>query len=335
MTEMNVAVTGAAGHVGANLVRVLTSQGMNVRALVHVRRQALEGLKADTIECDIRNLESLCKAFDGADVVYHLAGYISLLTDEWQLLESVNVNGTRNVVEACLRCGVRRLIHFSSIHAVTQEPSDTQIDEFSPLVDSQNVMPYNRSKAAGEKEVLKGIEKGLDAIIIRPTAIIGPYDYQPSYLGKAILSLANGKLPAIVSGGYDWVDVRDVVEGAIQAEQRAQAGAVYFLSGHWVSMYDMAKMIAGITSIPAPGFICPLWLARFSAPIVTGLYRLAGKQPLFTTASTRAICDKLDVSHEKATRELDYHPRSFQETLIDTLRWFEENGQLVHPLKLP
>ena len=331
---MTAVVTGAAGHAGANLVRALLAQGRPTRALVHVDRQAIKGLNIEVVEGNIRDLKSLVSAFEGAEVVYHLAAHISISKDEWPLLESVNVIGTRNVVKACLRCGVRRLVHFSSIHTMTQGPGDIPIDESRPLVESRHSLPYDRSKAAAEKEVRKGIEKGLDAIIISPTAIIGPYDYRPSHFGEALLRLANGKLPALVSGGFDWVDVRDVVKGAMRAEEQAPTGAKYLLSGHWVSLQDVAKLVEQITGVPAPSFICPMWLARIGVPFITAFDRLAGRRPLYTSASLQALRGHRNISHQKAALELDYHPRPFRETLNDTLGWFEESGRLTHPLRL-
>ena len=198
---MVTVVTGAAGHVGANLVRALLAQGRPTRALVHVDRKSVEGLDVEVIEGNICDLEFLVDAFEGADVVYHLAAHISILKDEWPLLESVNVIGTKNVVKACLRCGVRRLVHFSTIHTMTQALTEIPVGESHPLVEFQHYPPYDRSKAAAEKEVRKGIEKGLDAIIISPTAIIGPHDYRPSHFGEALLRLANGKLPPWSAAG--------------------------------------------------------------------------------------------------------------------------------------
>jgi dihydroflavonol-4-reductase len=325
---MSVVVTGATGHVGANLVRALLAQGRPTRALVHVDRKAVEGLDVEVFEGDICNPDSLVDAFEGAEVVYHLAVHISIRNDQWPLLESVNVIGSRNVVEACLRCGVRRLVHFSSIHATTQELTDI------PASESRHYPPYDRSKSAAEREVRQGIARGLDAVIISPTAIIGPYDYKPSHFGEALLKLADGKLPALVSGGFDWVDVRDVIQGAMRAEERAPTGAKYILSGHWVSLRDVAALVEQMTDAPAPGFVCPMWLARVGAPIVTALDRLRGRRPLYTSASLQALRDNRNISYQKATKELDYHPRPFRETLIDTLRWFEETGRLARPLRL-
>jgi dihydroflavonol-4-reductase len=325
---MTTVVTGATGHVGANLVRALLAQGRRVRALIHINRRAIEGLDVEIVEGDVCDVASLRGAFNGAEVVYHLAARISISMGEWPLLERINVTGTRNVVEACLRSGVRRLVHFSSIHAIIQEPLDVPVDELRPLVESKRCPPYDRSKATGEREVHKGIEQGLDAVIIIPTGIIGPYDYEPSYFGEALLTIARGKLPALIAGGFDWVDVRDVVEGAMRAEERAPAGARYLLSGHWVSVPEIAAIVEQATGAPVPRLVCPMWLAPAGIPFTTALARLTGKRPLYTSASLRALCGNRNISHERATRDLDYNPRPFRETIVDTLQWFEENGYL-------
>ncbi len=324
---MTVVVTGATGHIGANLVRALVEKGRPTRCLVHVSTGALKGLDAEIVHSNICDVESLCHAFRGADVVYHLAACISLSMNDWPRLESVNVQGTRNVIEACLRTGVQRLVHFSSIHALAQEPLTSPVDESRPLTVSKRYPPYDRSKAVAEAEVRSAIENGLDAVIINPTAIIGPHDYQPSYFGEALLAMAQNRLPALVTGGFDWVDVRDVVAGAMRAEENAPAGARYLLSGHWVSMCDIAATVAEITGIPRRKFVCPLWLARLGAPVVQGISRINGKRPLYTSFSLRTLKSNRHISHEKASRELGYEPRPFRETLMDTLRWFKENGQ--------
>jgi dihydroflavonol-4-reductase len=323
-----IVVTGAAGHAGANLIRALVAEGRPVRALVHLDRQALEGLDIEVVSGDICDPDSLLKAFKGAEVVYHLAARISISTDPWSLLEAVNVIGTRNVVEACLSCGVRRLVHFSTIHTLTDRAGDVPVDESSPLVESRHYPPYDRSKAAAEGEIQRGIEKGLDAIIVSPTAIVGPHDYKPSHFGEALLKLASGKLPALVSGGFNWVDVRDVVEGAMRAEKTAPCGAKYILSGHWVSLRQLAKMTEEITGVKAPASVCPMWLARIGAPFITAFDLLAKRRPLYTSASLQALRGHRHISHQKATRELGYHSRPFRETLVDTLKWFEAAGKL-------
>jgi dihydroflavonol-4-reductase len=326
---MVVAVTGASGHIGANLVRALLEEGRTVRALVHENHQAIDGLDVEIVKGDVCQLRSLNQAFAGADVVYHLAAVISLSMSDWPIVDAINVVGTRNVVEACLYSGVRRLIHFSSIHAIVQEPMDTPVDELRPLVDSHGCAPYDRSKAAGEREIRQGIEQGLDAVILNPTAVIGPHDFQLSHFGEVLLAMARGKLPALVEGGFNWVDVRDVAEAALRAEQQAPQGSKYLLSGSWATVRDLAKLTEEILGVPPPRFVCPTWLARSSAPMVTAFNQLTRNRQLYTSVSIRALSNcNHNISHERATRELNYHTRPLRDTLADTFHWFTEAGLL-------
>ncbi len=325
---MTVVVTGASGHVGGNLLRALRSSGRPVRALVHRDRRAVEGLEVEVVQGDICDPESLHRAFAGAEVVYHTAAYISIAGDEWPLLEQVNILGTRNVVHACLECGVRRLVHFSSIHTLEQEPPDTPVDESRPLVDSRRASPYSRSKAGGEREVRAAIARGLDAVILYPTAIVGPYDFRPSHFGQVLLYLARRKLPALVAGGFDWVDVRDVVAAALRAAEVAPSGARYILSGHWVALPEIAALVEELTGVPAPRLVVSLDLARRIAPLATLLARLLRMRPLFTPMAIESLESNPRISHERAGRDLSYRPRPFRETIRDTLRWFVESGRL-------
>lgn len=326
---MTVVVTGACGHIGANLVRALIDSGRPVRSLVHLHNRGIDGLDTESVQGDVCDPESLYRAFRDAEVVYHLAACISLSMKGWPQLESINVIGTRNVVEACLRAGVKRFIHFSSIHALQGEPLSVPVDESRPLSDSPGFPPYDRSKALAENEVQRGIEKGLDAVILNPTAIIGPHDYESSYLGRALLDMAQHKLPALVTGGYDWVDVRDVVQGAIAAEEKATSGERYILSGHWLSICAIADIIAEITGTPPPRLIFPLWLARLGVPAVAAMSKLTGKSPLYTSFSLKALESNRNMSHDKASHELGYQSRPLRETLADTLQWFRDTGQLT------
>jgi dihydroflavonol-4-reductase len=325
---MKTIITGANGHIGANLTRALIARGREVRVLLHGNRQALEDLDVEIKEGDLCDLDSLLKAFEGVEVVYHLAGYISLRMDEKEKCQSINVVGTRNVVEACLRTGVGRLVHFSSIHALEQKPLNTLLDENRPLVSSKDHPPYDISKAGGEKEIMKGNEKGLNTVIINPTGVIGPYDYYPSHFGEVLLALACGKFPALVNGGFDWVDARDVAYGAIKAEEVAPRGSKYLLSGHWASMSELAFMLKEILGVNSPRLTCPLWLADLGAPLATRLAKVSGKRPLFTKVSLAALRGNRNISHAKACAELGYHPRPLKETIRETLTWFKSNGRL-------
>jgi dihydroflavonol-4-reductase len=325
---MKILVTGASGHVGSNLVRELVARGEQVRALVHVNRHTVGALDIETVSGDVCNPASLYRAFDGIDTVYHLAACLSLTTGNWREMEPVNIVGTRNVIDACLKTGVKRLVHFSSIHALVSHANDGVIDESSGLMEVSDWPPYGMSKASGEKEVRLAIERGLDAVIVRPTAVLGPFDFQPSFFGEVLILLARGKLPGLVKGGFDWVDVRDVVAGAITAAQKAPAGSDYLLSGHWASFKELAAITSRISGISAPSFMCPLWLAGVGAPFVTAYDRICGRRPLYTSFAIKTLKTSPRVSHEKAARELGYSPRTLAESVRDTLEWFHQMGKL-------
>jgi dihydroflavonol-4-reductase len=326
--NMITLVTGASGHIGVNLVKALIAQQRPVRVLVHHHKFPFDNPLVEVANGDICDINSLHEVFKDIGVVYHLAARISIAEDNWATLNNINVIGTRNVVDTCLRAGVSRLVHFSSIHALMQEPLDSAVDETRPPANSLQLPAYDRSKAAGEVEIQKGMQKGLNAIIIYPTAAIGPYDYQLSHLGAALLAMANGKLPAIVSGGFDWVDARDVANGAIKAENIAPTGSRYLLSGHWVSVRDLVMMTTQLTGVAVPRLVCPRWLACAAAPLAASIAGLAKKRPLLTPDSIRALKSNPHISHARATRELGYEPRPFRETLIDTLKWYKDNGKI-------
>jgi dihydroflavonol-4-reductase len=324
---MTVLVTGAAGHLGGNLVQALLGQGRSVRVLIHRDRRAVQDLDVEIVQGDVRDLAGLKRAFQGCEVVYHLAAAISLGMKDWPWLDEVNVRGTRNVVQACLEAGVRRLIHVSSVHALEQRPLGLPVDERRPLADTAKDPPYVRSKAAADKQVWKGIERGLDAVILYPSGMIGPHDYKPSHFGEVLWALARGKLPALVGGGYDWVDVRDVCQGAIRAETTVGAGESVVLSGHWRSLPELAATIEDLTKVRAPRLVVPRWLAKVGLPIAPLIFRLESGRSLYTRASLFALRSNPQVSHGKATKVLGYRPRPIEHTLADTIRWFEHHAQ--------
>ena len=242
-----VAVTGAAGHIGANLVRSLLAQGRRVRALVREHTAGIDGLPVELLRCDVTDVEACRRGLAGAQIVYHLAARISVGWDPPGPVEAVNFGGTRNVVEACLACGVQRLVHFSSIHAFSADPLDGVIDESRPLAQNQpRTLIYDRSKAEAERLVAAAVARGLDAVIVNPSSVIGPYDFMPSAMGEALIDLVHGRFPALVGGaGFDWVDVRDVVASALVAECRGREGQHYLLSGHWLSFVELARLWGG------------------------------------------------------------------------------------------
>jgi dihydroflavonol-4-reductase len=330
-TAMIAAVTGASGHVGGNLVRALLEQGRRVRCLVRSDRRALEGLPVEMVEGDIFDPEALARLLDGAGTLFHLAARISIVGAEGGLVERTNVLGVRGVVQACLSAGIRRLVHCSSIHAFESDSGGQVVDETRPLALGPHHMAYDRSKARGQLEVLEGVQKGLDAVIVNPGAVVGPYDFKPSRMGEVVLDICHQRLPALLDGGYNWVDARDVAAGALAAERQGRTGESYLLTGHWVHICEVSALIARLTGRPTPMWATPLWLATLVSYGSLAWGKLRGKTPKFTPAAVRSLQMHRHISHAKATRELGYRPRPFEETVRDTLAWFAEAGMLEEP----
>ncbi|GAB4306766.1 MAG: NAD-dependent epimerase/dehydratase family protein [Myxococcota bacterium] len=317
-------VTGAAGHIGGNLVRALIAKDKKVLCLVRNDERALKGLPVEIIKSDILDYESLLKAVSRAEVVYHLAAHISIQSGEEAKLRRINVEGTRNIVSACLAAGIRRLVHFSSVHSFAQFPFDEPIDENRPLVNSNESLSYDLTKALGEREVLAGVEKGLDAVIVNPSAVLGRNDFKPSRMGEVLLALYRRKMPGLIDGAYDWVDVRDVVDGALNAERLGRRGERYILSGHYLSFAELARLVTEVTGVKAPRLVFPMWLARFGAPFATLYAKSSGRRPLYTRQSLKVLRGNGRFSNEKAGRELGYNPRPIRETIADFFEWYEE-----------
>lgn len=325
-----VAVTGASGHIGANLVRELIDRGYEVVVLVRKSSSALEGLDVVRVQGDLSDTQSLSMAFRGVDQVYHLAAYISLQSGDNERLESVNIEGTRNVLEACQSEGVSTLVHFSSIHALDPEPFDLAMTEDNPLLDStsHHAGDYDLSKAQSERLVRQNDCASLSTRIIYPTAVFGPNDFNLSLFGQAIVKMATGSLPALVAGGYDWVDARDVACGAIKAAEEGGDGDRFILSGQYLDVSEVARVIAELTGVPAPRFTCPVWLARLFAPAMGVWARARGEAPIYTRESLATLSSNKVMSHAKAVEKLGYRPRPFRQSMRDALRFYSEQNQI-------
>ncbi len=212
---MKVAVTGASGHIGNCLVRELKKQGAEIKVLVQNFSSYLDEMDVEVIRGNLLEPESLIALCEGVDVVFHLAAQIAIENRSASLTYETNVTGTKNMIKAANHGRAKKFIHFSSIHAFQIGSPDQMLDESRSLVESDKTI-YEFTKAEGEREVMKAVKEGLNAVILNPTAVIGPFDYKGSLLGQALRKIYQNKLPFMVSGGYNWVDVRDVVSASIQ-----------------------------------------------------------------------------------------------------------------------
>jgi dihydroflavonol-4-reductase len=325
---MNVAVTGANGHVGVNLCSTLKEKGHFVRALSHDNDFGLKHIEVESFKGDLLNRDSLQHFLDGIDVVIHLAARISIKGDPDGSVRRVNVEGTRNILHVARENKIKKFVHFSSIHAFRQEPLDQVLNELRPIVDSDG-FAYDRSKAEGERMVMAAAKDGFDAVVVCPTAIIGPHDYEPSLIGKAMLQLYRHQIPALVPGGYNWVDVRDVVNGCISAISNGRKGEKYLLSGKWRSLKEISAIITKCTGVKITQSEMPFAVAKIGLPFITAYSKLTRSEPLYTKESLVIIKHgNRNISNDKARKELGFNPRPIEETISDLFAWFRQNGYL-------
>ncbi|MGE5250794.1 MAG: NAD-dependent epimerase/dehydratase family protein [Bacteroidota bacterium] len=316
-------VTGATGHIGNVLVRELLRRGERVRALIlpNEDRAPIEGLELETVEGDVLDLEALWRSLRGIRGVFHLAGIISILPGENPAVQRVNVEGTRNLLRAAREMEIERLVYTSSIHALQRVPTGV-IDESIPYDANNPYGAYDQSKAQATLEVQQEARAGLEAVIVCPTGVIGPYDFRGSMMGEVIRGAAEQKPMLYIDGAYDFVDVRDVVDGLIAAAERGRRGESYILSGQRISVRYLLETVREITGKHFFQLKIPFDLAKLAARFTPAYYRLANATPRFTPYALEVLRSNSHISHDKATRELGYHPRHLSESIADAIDWF-------------
>jgi dihydroflavonol-4-reductase len=327
-----VIVTGATGHIGNVLVRELLAGGMSVCALVLPNDdiRPLAGLNVEITHGDVTDTESLKAAFKGADVVFHLAGIVTIMPGEASLLERVNVGGVRSVIAACRACRVHRLVYTSSVHAIAEPPQGIVIDESQPFSAEHVLGDYARSKARATLLLLDEVRQGgLDAVICCPTGVIGPFDYGISNIGQLIIDFASGQLKSYVRGAYDFVDVRDVARGLILAMEKGQSGRHYILSGAQVQVPELMKELERDIGYPAPTYRIPAAIARAAGVLASVYYRIIRRKPIFTAYSIDVLRSNSLVSSARARGELGFTSRPWQDSIRDHVAWLRAEGMLL------
>ena len=328
---MTTVVTGAGGFLGSVLVRELVARGRSVRAIIRSNAKALEELDIEIVAADIRDSSSIDRALAGAESVFHLASAISLSGDRSGSVTATNIDGARNVAEAALKNGVKRFIHCSSIHVFDLKDHGKTINENTIRVTTDSPV-YDRTKYAGELAVRNLIKMGLPAVVIHPTGVIGPGDHRPSRMGQVLIDLSSKKLPALISGGFNWVDVRDVCVGALAAEEFGRIGESYILSGQWHSTRQLATFGEEITGTPPPNFDLPMWLAQGIAPIGSLLGNISNNEYRLNSDTVSALKAARKISSAKAETELGFKSRPIRNSVHDAYKWFEKFGLLKKPL---
>lgn len=330
---MKIGITGAAGHLGATICRTLLGNGHQVVALVHNDVKALKDLSSDRypitiVKGDVMNRASLTEFMAECDAVIHAAGAIDLSYKFDQKTYDVNVVGTKNILEIATEMGNVKIVYVSSVHVFQQEPYHISLDESRSFVSDDSVF-YDQTKRDAHVLALNAAKNGQDVVVVCPSAIIGPNDFRPSKLGKAIIDIYEGKFPALFVGGFDFVDVRDVAAGTIAALEKGRAGETYILSGKYYSLKELSNFIFEAKGVKKRLIALPLIWAYIGLPFI---------QFWAIITRTEALYDRLYIdvlksgnkenSSAKAKAELDYNTRSLKQTIADTIVWFKSQEKI-------
>lgn len=326
-------ITGAHGHLGNTLIRLLEKENAEIRGLILPDEPEQNHDNVTYIKGDVRSADSLRPLFENTQdrkvYVIHTAGIISIAASASPLLYDVNVKGTQNIISLCQEYSVERLIYVSSVHAIPEKDKYAvlkEIDSFSPeTVDGG----YAKTKALASQLVMDAAAQGLDAVILHPSGIIGPYDRSGNHLVQMITDYISGSLPACVKGGYDFVDVRDVAEGCLLAAQKGKAGECYILSNRHYEIKEVLAMVRKHWRSARRLPVLPVWFARMAVPFIQAHAKRKKSRPLYTAYSLHTLESNDKFSHNKATKELGYSPRDLEQTIIDTIRWYRQTAVLL------
>lgn len=315
-------LTGATGQVGLHLIDALRAAGRRVRAMVLPGDEGLRDKDVEVVRGDVRDRESLRRAFEGARSVFHLAAVVSTEAEPGPLLDEVNVLGAANAAGAAREAGVERFVHFSSIVVFDPTPRGAPLDETRRRLSGPRHAPYTRSKVRGEEAVRNEVARGLHAVVVHPTVIVGPHEMHHDGIVRGLIEKhMQGTLPAMVSGGFNLVDVDDVVRGALLAEAHGRRGESYILGGDHYAVDELVQVLAASCGRPAPRVTVPRFVASASLPFVELGAKLFKLDAPYNREDLVQLAMNPAISSEKAARELGYRPRPIDDAIRRVHAW--------------
>ena len=331
--KKTILLTGANGHLGKAILQELHETSYEIRALIMPQDHATDDSHVHYYKGDVLESDSLLPFFanlqDKEVYLLHAAGIVDIQRKVSTKLYDVNVLGTKTMLQFAKQYHIKRFLYTSSVHAIPEKTYPQIITEVHHFDASLVKGGYAKTKALASQLVMDEVANGLDAVIVHPSGILGPYGTKNNYLVQMISDYLEGKLLAGVSGGYDFVEVREVAKGFIAALEHGEKGYCYILSNQYYKISDILDITASLCGKDAL-FMLPMWVAKAFAPIISGYAKLRHQRPLYTPYSLYTLASNVRFSHEHATTQLDYQPRSMKDTLRATIAWYQ--SRQVHEL---
>ncbi len=327
---MKVFLTGASGFVGSHVRDALVARGDQVRCLVRTTSPRTNLVTDDEwVEGDLTDADGVARAIDGCGAVYHCAADYRLYVPDPETMYASNVEGTRNVLRGAQLAGVDRVVYTSSVGALGLLADGSPADESTPVTIDDMVGHYKRSKYLAERVAQEWAERGVPVVIVSPSTPIGDRDVKPTATGRVILDFLNRQTPAFVDTGLNWVDVRDVAQGHLLAEQHGAPGECYILGNENLSLEAIFGKLATITGLAAPRVKLPHWIPLAVARVDTSWARLTGGEPRVPLDGVKLSRHKMYFDSTKAVRELGIPRTPVDDALRRAVDWFVEHGYVT------
>jgi dihydroflavonol-4-reductase len=328
---MKVLVTGATGFIGFHVAKLLTEKGFYVKALVRNEDDApaLKRLGVAPVKGDIRDFDACREALKGCQHLYHLAADYRLWVPDPAVMYAINVQGTKNIMRAALMGSIEKVVYTSTVGVLAARADGAPSNEESSADLRDMVGHYKKSKFLAENEVRRCIEQGLPAVIVNPSTPIGPFDRKPTPTGKIIVDFVNGKIPAYLDTGLNFVDVEDVAAGHVLAAEQGGVGQRYILGNRNITLREFFGILAHMTGKKAPAVRLPYVPVLMAAYVNEALSTwITGKQPAIPLTGVKMARKYMFFDCAKAVKELHLPQSPIEGALEKALRWFEQNDYL-------
>jgi dihydroflavonol-4-reductase len=326
----NVLVTGADGLLGNNLVRLLLKKKYQVKVFLQSGKPLgfLSDLPIEVSHGDILNENEVLAAVKGCDVVIHAAALTNTWPTKGDIYYKVNVDGTRNIINAVKEFGVSRLLHIGTSNSFGAGTTEKLGTEKNPFIADKYKLDYITSKYKAHELVLDEVKNhDLPALILNPTFMIGPYDVKPSS-GKMIISVAQGKVPGYSQGGRNFVYVNDVTTAIVNAIDQGRIGEGYVLGNANLSYKDMFGKIAGIVGVKTPSLSMPKGVVKTYGWMSEAMAKITGSEPTISYPLAVISNEEHYYDCSKAVNELDMPQTSIESAIKEAVDWFNKEGYL-------
>ncbi|MFC4346788.1 NAD-dependent epimerase/dehydratase family protein [Kordiimonas lipolytica] len=320
-------ITGATGFLGRHIVDVLREQGWTIYALVRNedRARKLIGDGITFVQGDLLHVTACKNQLPaGINCIFHVAADTSTWKKDASQQAAINIGGTESMLQLCQELKADRFVHVSST-SVYGIHEDT-VTEASERKGIYSWVSYARTKAIAERRVLDAVSRGIDAVILNPTHIVGRYD--DHNWSRMIQMLNEGTLPGVPPGAGNFANGRAVAEAIVTAFTKGQKGENYILGGPYATMREFLSLAAQELGKPAPGKPTPAIMLKVLSRLLSVVSAITGKRPMITPEEAYFAAETVAASCEKAVAELDYREVPLEQSVKESIEYLREQGRL-------